>query len=399
MNQPFDTIRVSLEEVHNISNQNISPVSEQIVSLQQDSVVMKPVAEVTPVAEIKTEPEITPIVETQEEPEIIPVAEVKTEQEVIPVAEVKTEQEVTEVTEQETNSEESILEELPEAKIVEQLPEIIDEPIQLQVGRHPINYNIKITNKGKLLLFPGTIIGFDQCGIFCQGTIDAKEVVFTTTKSGWDNITFDSKDAFGNFDSCVFERALGKEVSITNQCEYTNANMCIGGPLLFANNAKGTLKECTIGHNSSLSAIALVYAGEVSIVKTRLIDNKNTGIFAVASNFNLEDSQVYTVNRTARAYGIMCRKNTQCVIENTLIGGNYIGLEMQDNAKCNLKNVSFINNNTSCLCKNNSNATITNCRFSQEESREIISRDKAKIERHQNNFRDSFDELRNAGNR
>ena len=50
MNQPFDTIRVSLEEVHNISNQNISSVSEQIVSLQQDSVVMKPVAEVTPVA-------------------------------------------------------------------------------------------------------------------------------------------------------------------------------------------------------------------------------------------------------------------------------------------------------------------------------------------------------------
>lgn len=375
MNQPFDTIRVSLEEVHNISNQNISPISEQIVSLQQDSVVMTPVAEVTQVAEIKTEPEI------------------------VPVSEIKPEPEVTEATEQKTSSEESIIEELPEAKIVEQLPEIIDEPIQLQAGEHLINYNIKITNKGKLLLFPDTIISFDKCGIFCQGIINAKGVVFTTTKSGWDNITFDSKDAFGSFDSCIFERALGKEVSITDQCEYTNTNMCIGGPLLFANHAKGTLKGCTIGHNSSLSAIALVYAGEVSIIGTRLIDNKNIGIFAVASNLSLENSQVYTVNRTARAYGIMCRKNTQCAIENTLIGGNYIGIEMQDNAKCNLKNVSFINNNTGCLCKNFSTATITNCRFSQEESREIISRDKAKIERHANTFKDTFEDIKNSGNR
>lgn len=403
-NQPFDTIRVSLDEV--TPNQNIAQGSEQLISLQQDSIAMtampeiKTEPEIVPVVEIKTEPEIIPVAEVKQEvktePEITPVAEVKTEPEIVPVAEIKTEPEVTPIAKQEIISETP--QKLPEPKLMEKLPETIDELIQLQTGKHYINYNITITNKGKLILLPGTALIFDKCGIFCQGQIDAKEVIFTSTRSGWDNITFDGDHALGSFDSCILDHALGREVAINDQCEYTNTNMCIGGPLLFANHAKGKLERCTIGNNSSLSAVALVYASEVSMIEIKVVDNKNAGILAVDSNFNLKNSEVFTIKSTSKTYGIICRKNTKCAIEDTVIGGNHIGIEMQDNAQCELNNIKFIRNINSCVCKNSSTASISNCRFSHAKPQEIIVRDNAKAPNEPNNnnkFDDTFEDLRN----
>ena len=256
---PFDKIKISFVER-----------KQQTVSLPSEIVPSE-----TTLSEIIPSP-ITPSPELVKNPSIsspaVEVASIQEEKKEMPVSPVIVEEK-----------------KIPEHNILqkEELPENVEGQIQLVKGNYKIQKSVKIMRGSTLILSPGTKLSFQESGIVCEGTIQAKgtsmePIVFEGTE-GWDNITIIGEEAQGIFHHCEIRDGLGMEVYLSKdkKCLLQKGALAEGGAILYANQSKGEILHCTIKRNFAQSAVALIYSKNISIKNCNILQSEENGILNI----------------------------------------------------------------------------------------------------------------------
>ncbi len=273
---------------------------------------------------------------------------------------------------------------------IQGIPDEVQGKMLLAKGNYTVEKKITVPKGSTLILSPGTILTFQECGIVCQGEIQAKgtasEPIVFQGADGWDNITILGEGAFGVFHHCEIKDGLGMEVQMQKdkQCLLEKGGTFQGGAVLIANKARGEMVDCTIQKNFSQSAIALIYAQAFSLKDCRILQNDENGVLSIETPCEISDS-TFSENRKVGLFlegvskstikssifsqnraGILVRENANPTIELNRIFGNVVGMEYQTTSSGILRE-NILERNQLCgiLCIEESKPTLEKNKIEQ----------------------------------